>query len=76
MKTLSITIEEPLLKELDQGMKRVGLKGRSEAVRAAIRDWVKKQGLNRKIRQEIQGYKEHPIQPDEFDPLIPFQELP
>lgn len=76
MKTLSITLEEPLLKALDQGIKDRSLKGRSEAVREAIREWLAKRTLQKKIQREIAAYRKKPVDPDEFSPLFSSQEWP
>ena len=76
MKTLSITIDGPLLKELDRGIREVSLPGRSEAIRQAIRDWLKKQALGKKVRKEVEGYRKRPVKKDEFDALLSSQELP
>jgi len=75
MRTLSITIEESLLKELDRGIKEVGAGGRSEAIRQAIRGWLKHLSLRKKIKKEIEGYRKRPVQEDEFGPLIACQNL-
>ncbi len=76
MKTLSITIEEPLLRELDRGIKAMSLKGRSEAIRQAIRDWLKHQKERKEIQREIDGYRKYPVTQDEFGPLLAAQEFP
>lgn len=76
MKTLSITIDEGLLKELDQSVRRFSLAGRSAAIREAVREWLYKQALKKKIQKEIEGYRKKPIDPTEFGPLISAQEFP
>lgn len=76
MKTLSITIEEPLLKELDRGIKTLSLKGRSEAIRQAIREWLRQQKEQKKIQREIDGYRKKPVTKEEFGPLLAAQEFP
>lgn len=74
MKTLSITIEESLLKELDRGIKTSSLSGRSEAIRLAIRTWLEKFSLQKKIQKEIEGYRKKPVLKEEFAPLLSAQE--
>jgi metal-responsive CopG/Arc/MetJ family transcriptional regulator len=76
MKTLSITIEESLLRELDRGIKAVSMKGRSEAIRVAVRQWLGEIERKKKIQREIEGYKKKPVKPEEFGRLLSLQELP
>ena len=60
-------MEEPLLQELDRGIRGTGIRGRSEAIREAVREWLRKQILQKKIGKEIGGYRKKPVQQDEFD---------
>jgi len=76
MKTLSITIDEGLLKELDQNVHQFSLGGRSEAVREAVREWLYRQALKKKIQKEIEGYRKKPVDSNEFGSLISAQEFP
>ena len=65
MKTIQITIEDKLLKELDRH-----LNGQSRARSAFIRDTIAKQLLREKYRemerQEIEALKKCPIVESEF----------
>ncbi len=76
MKTLSITMDEPLLQKLDRKIRKMGLGGRSEAIRQAVGEWLKKHGLRKKIQKELKGYQTHPVKPDEFARLMNSQEWP
>ncbi len=76
MKTLSITMEEPLLVELDQCVRQQALAGRSEAIRQAVRDWLKKKRLAEKVKKEIEAYKKKPVKKSEFGSLLSLQEFP
>jgi metal-responsive CopG/Arc/MetJ family transcriptional regulator len=76
MITISITVERPLLKALDRKIREQDLAGRSEAIRQAIRDWLRKQAIQRMVQKEIQAYKKYPVKKDEFESLIFSQELP
>lgn len=69
-------MEESLIKELDKGIKEADLAGRSEAVREAIREWLERRELHKKIQKEIEGYRKKPVQSDEFDLLMNAQETP
>ena len=77
MFTLSVTIEENLLKGLDQSVEEAHLSGRSEAVRMAIRNWLEGQNLQKMIRKEIAGYKKKPVsKKNEFHALMNAQRWP
>lgn len=76
MKTLSITMEETLVKDLDRGIHEANLAGRSEAIRQAVRDWLHKQKMWKKIQKEVAGYRKKPVKSDEFDSLMTTQEFP
>ena len=76
MKTVSITIEAPLLADLDRQIKAHSDLGRSEVIRQAIREWLDRRKLKKKIQKEIEGYQKKPVQPDEFDALLARQEFP
>ena len=69
-------MEEHLLKKLDQCIKKESLTGRSEAIRQAVRDWLKKKELSINIQKEVEGYKKKPVKAEEFDPLLSLQEIP
>jgi CopG family nickel-responsive transcriptional regulator len=42
MPVISISLPEPLLRQLDQAISREGFSGRSEALRAAVRAWLQR----------------------------------
>lgn len=69
-------MDESLLKALDQGIKERSVAGRSEAIREAVREWLKKRTLEKKIRKEIEGYRKRPIKSDEFSSLLSVQGWP
>ncbi len=66
MKTIQITIDEPLLRRLDGE-----LNGSPRARSAFIRDAVHRELFRREIadkeRQHAEGYRLMPVQPDEFE---------
>ena len=76
MKTLSITIDEHLVKALDRNIKKFQLSGRSEAIREALQYWLKKGELKNKIEQEIEAYKKKPVQDKELESFWREQEWP
>lgn len=61
---------------LDRKIREARLGGRSEAIRQAVRDWLKKRELQKKIQKEIEGYRKKPVKEDEFGPLLSSQEIP
>ena len=72
MKTISITIGEPLLGHLDRAARRVQ-KTRSELFRLALQEWLDGQRRRQMVAKDRAGYEAHPVRPDEFDGLIAAQ---
>ena len=72
MKTISITIDEPLLSHLDRAAKTAD-KTRSELFRLALQEWLDGQRRRRLVAEDRAGYEAHPVRPDEFDGLIAAQ---
>ena len=72
MKTISITIDEPLLGRLDDAA-RTARKTRSELFRLALREWLDDQRRRRLVAEDRAGYEIHPVRPDEFEGLIAAQ---
>jgi metal-responsive CopG/Arc/MetJ family transcriptional regulator len=69
MKTVSIAIDERLLEQIDAAA-RARRQKRLELLCEAARQWLKQQRLKALVKQDQKGYRQHPVQPDEFDPLI------
>lgn len=72
MKTISVTIDEPLLGDLDHAA-NTARKTRSELFRLALREWLDGQRRRQMVARDRAGYEAHPVLPDEFDGLIAAQ---
>ena len=72
MKTISITIDEPLLGYLDEAA-QTARKTRSELFRFALREWLDDQRRRRMVAEDRAAYEIHPVRPDEFAGLIAAQ---
>jgi predicted transcriptional regulator len=72
MKTVSIAIDERLLKQID-AVAQARRRKRSELFCEAARQWLKQQRLKALVKQDREGYRQQPVQPDEFGPLIQAQ---
>ncbi len=72
MKTISITIDKPLLERLDDAV-RAARKTRSELLGLALREWLEGEHRRRLAAEDPAGYEKHPVRPDEFEGLIPAQ---
>ena len=72
MKTISITIDEPLLGNLDRAAK-TARKTRSELFRQALGEWLDDQRRRRMVAEDRAAYENHPVRPDEFEGLIAAQ---
>lgn len=68
MKTISIAIDEPLLKRLDDAA-RSARKTRSELLRLALREWLDDQRRRRLVAEDRAGYENRPVRPEEFEGL-------
>ena len=72
MKTVSITIDEPLLGNLDRAAE-TARKTRSELFRIALQEWLDGQRRRQLAAKDRAGYEAHPVHPDEFEGLIAAQ---
>jgi metal-responsive CopG/Arc/MetJ family transcriptional regulator len=69
MTTISITIDEPLLKAIDR-VARESKRTRSDVCRLALRKWLQTEREALLVREEQEAYRVHPVSPDEFGELI------
>lgn len=74
-KMISIRIEDSLLKAVDAEVGREH-RGRSEIIREALELWLKRRALAEKVRRHREGYKRHPVGPEEFAPVLEAQQWP
>ncbi len=74
MKTISITIDEPLLRAVDRAAK-AGKQTRSDVFRLALRAWLERARYARRVSEEHAAYEAQPVEPDEFAGLIDTQAL-
>ena len=72
MKTISITIDEPLLQRLDEAA-RDAHRTRSDLFRMALSEWLAAAQRRRLAAEDRAGYESHPVGPDEFGGLISAQ---
>ncbi len=74
-KTISIRIDESLLKAVDVAMQSERRR-RSEVIREALELWLKRRALEENVRRHREGYKRHPVTPNEFEPILRAQRWP
>jgi len=72
MRTIQMTIDEPLLREVDQ-MSRSLQTTRSEFIREALKLALQKHRIAQLERQHAAGYKAHPQEPTEVTEWEPEQ---
>ena len=72
MKTISITIDESLLRAIDRATKATR-RTRSDVFRAALRDWLARARWREMARRDREAYTSVPVTPEEFDDLIAAQ---
>ena len=66
MKTIQITIDEPLLAEVDQVTKSLDTT-RSAFMREALQLALQQHKMAQLERLQAEGYARHPVKPGEFD---------
>ena len=66
MKTIQMTLDEDLLKAVDQAVTRLHT-SRSEFTRRALRQALESLRTESLERQHRRGYENHPVQTGEFD---------
>ena len=65
MKTIQMTIDEPLLTEVDRVSQALKT-NRSEFIREALKLVLQRQKILELERSHAEGYTRHPVQPQEF----------
>jgi metal-responsive CopG/Arc/MetJ family transcriptional regulator len=69
MKTIQMTIDEPLLVAVDRITAELHTT-RSAFIRGALEAALRRHGVRRLEQQHAQGYLQHPVAPGEFDAWI------
>lgn len=65
MKTVQMTLDEDLVKAIDQVSKQLHT-SRSAFARMALREALARYNIKQLERKHRQGYEQHPVSPDEF----------
>jgi len=65
MKTVQMTLDEDLVREVDGVVQRLGT-SRSKFARSALRQAIQKIDTEEMERRQREGYQRHPVQPGEF----------
>jgi metal-responsive CopG/Arc/MetJ family transcriptional regulator len=66
MKTVQITLDEPLAEEVDRAVEKLGTT-RSGFTRDALREALLRIDEKEQERRHRIGYEKHPVRPGEFD---------
>ena len=66
MKTIQMTIDEPLLSEVDQAIKSLETT-RSAFIREALQLALERYRIMELEKKHARGYARHPVEPGEFD---------
>jgi len=74
MKTIAITMDEPLLGHLDRAA-RTARKTPSELLCLALEEWLDAQ-RRQQAAEDRAGYETHPVGPNEFEGPITAQAAP
>jgi predicted DNA-binding protein len=74
-KMIAVRLQEEMLSRVDHERKRAGLT-RAAAVNEALLLWVEKRRYEEAVRRDQEGYRRHPIDADEFAPVLGAQSWP
>jgi len=66
MKTIQMTLDEELIKSVDQVVKKLHTT-RSAFTRSALRQAISNYNIQKLEKKQQKGYQSHPVQADEFD---------
>jgi len=66
VKTIQMTIDEPLLVEVDQMIQALNTT-RSAFIREALQLALKQHAIAEMEKKHAEGYARHPVEPGEFD---------
>ena len=66
MKTIQITIDEALLKKVDQATHLMKM-ARSQFIRQALEDALRQLAIEKLEQKQAEGYRQHPVTSGEFD---------
>ena len=66
MKTIQMTIDEPLLTQVDQIIKELDTT-RSAFIRDALQYALRQHKIRELEQKHAEGYARHPVEPGEFD---------
>ena len=66
MKTIQMTIDEPLLAEVDRLIQTLNTT-RSAFIRQALELALQRHAIAELERKHAAGYRQHPVEPGEFD---------
>lgn len=66
MKTIQMTIDEPLLAEVDRLIQTLQTT-RSAFIREALELALQRHAIAELERKHAEGYRQHPVKPGEFD---------
>jgi metal-responsive CopG/Arc/MetJ family transcriptional regulator len=72
MKNVQVTVDDETLRQVDRVSKSLGLK-RSEIVRQALRQWLRRQAVERFEDSWIAAVRKHPDDPARGDDWIGIQ---
>lgn len=74
MITISITVDDTLLKDIDRVAKD-SKRTRSDICRLALRKWLRSERQAVLVREEQEAYRVHPVRSDEFEDLMSAQTI-
>lgn len=74
-KMIAVRLDDELVRDIDRERRRKHLT-RAHAIRDALTLWIHRQRLESAMRQDQDGYAQHPVTDDEFGPVLGAQRWP
>jgi predicted DNA-binding protein len=74
-KLIAVRLQDEVLSRVDRERKRAGLT-RAAAIKEALQLWIERREYAEAIRRDHEGYERHPVEEDEFEPVLAAQTWP
>lgn len=74
-KMTAVRLDEELLRDIDRERRRAKL-SRARVIHEALALWLERRRLEAAVRSDQAGYAEHPVDEEEFGPVLGAQAWP
>jgi Arc/MetJ-type ribon-helix-helix transcriptional regulator len=74
-KMVAVRLPDETLARVDEQRRLAGLT-RAAAINQALELWIEKRQYDEAVRRDHEGYRKHPVEDDEFGPVLGAQVWP